>query len=131
MAAQVRHKAIALGIVDELAHSPWALTQNFLDKKHGRCQLALARAGDPSAQQAGHSFLRMRIRDAAADEKRAGTAMRRQPTPLRLRPPLSCATSRLAAAGRGSWKRPTGAGPDEADGLDLRRYTEGFLTLQA
>ena len=74
---RVRHKAIAVSIADELALTPWALTTNFLDARHGRCRLALAGIADPTGIGAGFSYTRMRIRDVTTDEKKRGKGWRR------------------------------------------------------
>ena len=47
---QLRKKAVALSVEEDLQLAPWALTANFQAFKHGRCQLALSGPGDPSGR---------------------------------------------------------------------------------
>ena len=73
---QVRHKAIAIAIEDELSLTPWALTSNFFAYRHGRAQLAIVGMGDPSGTGEAHSFTRLRTAREEREElkERAKTA---------------------------------------------------------
>ena len=73
---QVRHKAIAIAIEEELSLTPWALTSNFFAYRHGRAQLAIVGIGDPSGTGEAHSFTRLRTAREEREElkERAKTA---------------------------------------------------------
>ena len=73
---QVRHKAIAIAIEEELSLTPWALTSNFFAYRHGRAQLAIVGMGDPSGTGEAHSFTRLRTAREEREElkERAKTA---------------------------------------------------------
>lgn len=52
---QVRHKAIAISIEEELSLTPWSLSANFMHYRHGRAQLAIAGIADPSGRDEAYS----------------------------------------------------------------------------
>ena len=62
---QVRHKAIAIAIEEELQLTPWSLTNNFYEFRHGRLPLAIAGIGDPTGRGDGFSYTRLRMSKAS------------------------------------------------------------------
>ena len=69
---QVRHKAIAITIEEELSITPWALTSNFFAHRHGRVGRRRVLAGAALEDRAVEGALRRGRRQHGADAHGAG-----------------------------------------------------------
>ena len=72
-----RDDARQVGISEELALTPWALTSAFLDARLGRCQLSLVGVADPTGVGCAHSYTRLRAREAQQSERGGGRGRER------------------------------------------------------